>query len=526
MLDTTLINSLQNKEIYDHPVTEFQMIETHASWVILTGDYVYKIKKPVDFDFLNYSTLAKRKHFCEEELRLNQALAPQVYLSVVPIYGSAEAPSFTANGTPIEYAVKMREFSQACLFDRLLAADALTNAHIIDMATQLAQFHLQTTAAKPDAYYGTAKQMAEPVQQNFDQIRELLKETSDIEQLDKLEAFVTKDLQRLAPVIDARHATGLVKECHGDIHLGNIALIDDKAVLFDCIEFNEEFRWTDTMADLGFLLMDLDDKQSFEYSQLTLSTYMSITGDYDGLNVLRFYQNYRAVVRAKIAIFALYSQDVDDTKHQAIMNKYREQIQLAMSYCQHERPQLILTYGTTGSGKSTVAKALQPAIPALHIRSDIERKRLHNLQPADDGSEPVNAGMYDLSITERVYAHLLQLAKLSLTAGYSVIIDGTFLKQAYRAPFLKLAHDLGRCCTLLHCHAPAEILRQRVANHSANSDNPSDSYLDVLEMQLNDIEPLSDNEQSLSISIDTSQTLNQQAVLKQIRENTCQTDLA
>src|SRR5690606_15383151 len=255
-----LIAALQNPALYPHPVNGFEVIETHISWVILTGTYAYKMKKPVDFGFLNFTDLAARKHFCEEELRLNQRLAADLYLQVLPITGSIEAPELGGDGEPIEYLLQMREFPQAQLMAQVQARGELSDAHIDALAEQIAQFHLATPQVPADHPLSSPEAIVAPMRQNFEQIRPLLSEAADLEQLDALLDWTETTISRLQPLLEQRCQQGFIRECHGDLHLGNATIIDDEVVLFDCIEFNDPFRLIDIASDAAFLAMDLEDR--------------------------------------------------------------------------------------------------------------------------------------------------------------------------------------------------------------------------------------------------------------------------
>ena len=259
-MSQSLIAALQNPALYPHPVDGFQVIETHISWVLLTGPYAYKVKKPVNFGFLDFTSLEARGHFCAEELRLNQRLTDDLYLEVLPVTGSAEAPQLGGEGPAIEYVLKMRQFPQNGLLSTLQANGELTTAHIDEMAEQIARFHLSAPKVPAGHEAGTPDSVMAPVRQNFEQIRPFLSDKADLLQLDALQAWAESSFERLKPLLAQRKAEGFIRECHGDIHLGNATVIDGKVVIFDCIEFNEPFRFTDVYADTGFLAMDLEDR--------------------------------------------------------------------------------------------------------------------------------------------------------------------------------------------------------------------------------------------------------------------------
>ena len=288
-MSQTLLKALQNPDLYDHPVSGFTLIETHISWVLLTGEFVYKVKKPVNFGFLDFSSLEQRKHFCAEEVRLNRRLAPDLYLGVVSVHGTETAPSLNSDGPAIEYMVKTRQFEQTDLLGNLQRAGALTAEHIDSLAAKLAQFHLHIDHAPADSPWGEPDNVHAPVADNFNSIRPLLSDADDQAQLDQLEQWAHTTFQRLIPQLAQRKADGFVRECHGDTYLDNVTLIKGEVTLFDGIEFNDAFRWTDVMADVAFMVMDLEDRGLIELAQRFLNAYMEHTGDYAGLALLDYY---------------------------------------------------------------------------------------------------------------------------------------------------------------------------------------------------------------------------------------------
>ena len=370
-MSQTLLNALQDPALYDHPVTGFTVMETHISWVLLTGDYVYKIKKPVDFGFIDYSTLEKRAHFCSEEVRLNRRLAPDLYLGVVAVRGSESAPSLNGDGPVIEYLVKTRQFRQQDLLGNMQRAGTLQPQHIDSLATRLAGFHGQIDRAPRESKWGSPEQIHAPVAQNFEQIRPLLSDAVDLQQLEQLQLWAHSTFERLIPQLAERKSSGFVRECHGDIYLDNVTLVDGQVTLFDCIEFNEAFRWIDVMSDVAFMAMDLEDRKLPGLSQRFVNAYLERTGDYAGLCVLNYYKAYRAMVRAKVALLGLSHPGVTDAQRQQAMGRYRGYAQLAESYAAIPQRFGLLTVGVSGSGKSTLSAKLVETFGAIRLRSDI-----------------------------------------------------------------------------------------------------------------------------------------------------------
>ena len=472
-MSQALIAALQNPALYPHPVDGFQVIETHISWVILTGPYAYKIKKPVDFGFLNFTELSAREHFCQEELRLNQRLTQDLYLEVLPIGGSVEAPQLGGSGPAIEYALKMRQFPQSQLLSDVQARGELSEAHIDALAKQIADFHLQTPAVPSDHELCSPAAIVAPMRQNFEQIRPLLSDKADLQQLDALEAWTEASFTRLEPLLAERAGNGSIRECHGDIHLGNATLIDGQVVLFDCIEFNEPFRLIDIASDAAFLAMDLEDRGLKAHARRFVNAWLEHSGDYAALELLNFYKAYRALVRAKVSLFRL-GQEQDATQRQEILAQYRRYANLAESYSAIPSSFLAITHGVSAVGKSHVALRLVEALGAIRLRSDIERKRLLGEQSADQQAQ-LHAGIYSPQASASVYQHLHQLAGAALHAGFPVVVDATYLKRQQRDSAAQVAEACGVPFLILDCQAPDSVISQWLAQRQAAGQDPSDA---------------------------------------------------
>ena len=502
-MSTSLIKHLQNSALYDHPVNGFTVIETHISWVILTGNFAYKIKKPVNMDFLDFSTLDKRRLNCHREVRANQSLSPEIYLAVLPITGSIENPSFAGEGETIEYAILMREFNQQNLFTALLEHKKLTPHLIDELAILLAKFHTKASQKVPNPHLGTPEQIYEPVEQNFSQIRELLKDRNHgaREQVDRLETWAHAEWKKSYAIFAERKANGFIRECHGDIHLGNITLVRNEPVIFDCIEFNDALRWTDPMADIGFLTIDLLDNNCKAFAHQLLSYYLEHCGDYRGLAVLKFYQVYRAVVRAKVNLFR-YAQEQDAAVKENYFSRYTHYMNLAEDLTRLEPQQLFITYGLAGSGKSTVSQTLVRERGAIRLRSDVIRKRMHDLNHLDNSDSGVNQKIYSHDATDKTYEALAKFSEIIIAAGFSVVIDAAFLLRSQREKFLALAKIENIPAIILACAAPIKTLQTRIELRQAMNRDPSEATLDVLDMQVKKQEYLSKEELARAIVVD------------------------
>lgn len=511
-----LIAALQNPALYPHPVEGFQVIETHISWVLLTGPFAYKIKKPMNFGFLDFTDLDKRRYFCGEELRLNQRLTEGLYLDVLPITGTESAPQLGGDGPTIEYALKMRQFPQSQLLSAVQARGELTPAHIDALALQIADFHGSTPAVAENHPLCSPPAIVAPMRQNFEQIRPLLTDAADLRQLDALEAWVEASIARLTPLLAKRAEMGAIRECHGDIHLGNTALLDGEVVLFDCIEFNEEFRLIDIALDAAFLAMDLEDRGLKALSRRFVSAWLEHSGDYDALELLNLYKSHRALVRAKVALFSLAHQS-DAVQKAATLRQYRNYANLAESYSAIPSPFLAITSGVSAVGKSHVALRLVEALGAIRLRSDVERKRLFGEQAqADKGV--LRAGIYSPEATSATYQRLHQLADSALHAGFPVVLDAAYLKRDQRAAAWQIAEHNGAPFLILDCQAPQEVIATWLQQRQAEGRDPSDATLEVIQAQQASREALSSEEQAHSRRVDTHQAASLDSLVESVRQ--------
>ncbi|MDP2323825.1 MAG: AAA family ATPase [Gammaproteobacteria bacterium] len=496
-----LIASLLKPDAYDHPVGTVELIETHISWVILTGNYAYKIKKPVDLGFVDFSTLAKRRHFCAEEVRLNRRLAPEFYLGVVPLTGSPDAPRVGGDGGAIEYAVKMRQFSPSAQLDRMLGRGELEGHHLDAFARLIADFHQRIPIAGVSLKHGEPEQVIAPAMENFPDLRQCLPDPVSAKCIAELERWTITTFARLRENFQRRKRDGFVCECHGDLHLRNLAWVNDGPLAFDCLEFNPDLRWIDVMNEAAFLVMDLEARHQSQLAARFLNLYLERTGDYAGLAVLPFYRVYRALVRAKVDGIRAQQPGTDEREKDLAEREARRYLALARHYTQPGRPRLILTRGVSASGKTTLSGTLVESLGAIRLRSDVERKRLSGLPAEADARAGVGQGIYDAAGSRRTYARLLDMASQVLDAGFPVVVDAAFLEASQRAPFRALAAARGIACTIVEAVAPPALLRERIANRARGA---SDAELAVLEHQLDTWQPLTLDEGAQAVRVDTA----------------------
>jgi len=481
-----------------------QLIETHISSVLITGDYVYKLKKPLDLGFLDFSTLSKRKFYCEEEIRLNKRLSPQIYLDVMAVTGTLSSPELNGDGDVLEYLVRMRPFSQQCQLDRMLERGALSKEQVTAFAGYIATFHQSAARVEDSSDFGSARAVFDPVRQNFIQIKQRLSDEEALPRLEAVSQWSHDAFERLKPVFNHRRHQGYVRECHGDLHLRNLAWFEGKPMAFDCIEFNPNLYCIDVINDIAFLIMDLWQQQRQDLAMVFLNRYLEVSGDFPGLSVLRFYLVYRAMVRAKIDIIQATQEGVKDEKATLLKASFNRYLQLALDLMSAEKPGLFIMFGPSGSGKSTLAQQLSRLVNAVIIRSDVERKRLFSASIEDKQVNDYGAGIYSAQATAQTYARLVELSGQVLESGFAVIVDATFQDYQQRRLFQAVTENKACDFVILDLQVSEQELIRRVRNRK---EDVSDADISVLKQQLADWQPLTAAETSSAITVKYDQPL-------------------
>ena len=508
----TLAKALASPVSWPAAAHDLRLIQTHISSVVLVDREAYKLKKPLDLGFLDYSTLEKRLHNCQEELRLNRRLAPDVYLEVVPVTGTPERPVIGGPGEPIEWAVHMRRFDP---IDVLAECPQRLTPELIDtLAARIAGFH-QEAAIAPEGF-GSLDAVAEPMYDNIRMIRAY--RSAERAALDRLSVWIEQRLGACAALIEQRRADGRVRECHGDLHLNNIVLIDDAPVIFDGIEFNPALRYIDVYADLAFLTMDLMRLGRDELARRLLDRYLQLTGDFGGLPLLRLYEVYRAMVRAKVAAIHASERNLSAAEREHIVAGLRRYLRVAAALVKPCRCGLIITHGVSGSGKSTVIDQLFTDVPAVRVRSDVERKRLAGMAADAHSASGLGTDLYSPAMTERTYARLAELAEGIIAAGFPAVVDATFLDAARRADFAALAERLQVPFVIIDCEAPQAVLEQRIRARQAAGADVSEADLAVLRAQLAQHEPLSAQEQMQAVTVTPDHPLDMDALCGRLQD--------
>jgi aminoglycoside phosphotransferase family enzyme/thymidylate kinase len=483
-----LIERLGRPDAYPFPVSEVELRQTHISLVFLAGDRVYKLKKPVDLGFLDYTTLERRRHFVDEEVRLNRRLAPRVYLGVVPITRGPDGTlRIRGEGATVEWAVEMMRLPAPRMFDRMLERGEIDNEALGRLADLLARFHGDAATGAGVDEHGTPAAVAFNVRENFEQTRPFVGPLGGGAPAGlrtftpALHALLERDaegfLAQEHTLLERRVAAGRIRDGHGDLHAGHICFAPAGIAIYDCVEFSPRIRCTDVACDLAFLAMDLDLRGYRGFARFLVRRYAELTEDAELEKLLRFYKGYRAIVRAKVLSMTGIGESVPlEQREQARLAAMRY-VQLAASYCLP--PALLLTCGLPGAGKSTAARQLALPFEAAVVRSDVTRKRLAGLAPGQRSAAEFGGGIYAPDSTARTYASLLERAEQELRAGRTAIVDAAFATRELRAPFAELAGRLGVPLLVVEVTAPEGVVRARLEARGADPREASDADLSV-----------------------------------------------
>jgi len=479
-----ILAGLLQPAAYPHACGAIRLVETHISWILLTGDYAYKIKKPVRLPFVDFSTLERRRFFCVEELRCNRAFAPGLYLDLVAVVrDGAGRISMGGSGELVDWAVQMRQFPAEVELERRLESGQLTMAHLADFGARLAGLHEQLPRHAGHADEVDARILA-PVEENFTTLLSVVDEPELRAQVRRIRVATRRLGATLAGCFAARLGDGHLRECHGDLHLGNLVWLEAAVTPFDCLEFDANLRWIDTMSDVAFLFMDCSVRGRADLAYAFLDGYLDASGDYPGAELLGFYAAYRALVRAKVAALQSHAPQL------------RRQLDWSQAWLERPPGAVILMSGLSGSGKSYLAERLAPALPAVRLRSDVARRQA----AGSDGGAASRSERYSAAGIDAVYHSLFDLAERLLMQGQSVILDATFLEARHRQEMCARAVRHGARPLIVHCHAPQAVLVERVRKRQATGRDPSEADLAVLAQQAERWEDFSPAEPVLEVN--------------------------
>lgn len=505
-MEQRFIRSLLIPSAYPEQTGAVELVQTHVSYIFLTDHFAYKVKKPVDLGFLNFSTLDRRRFYCNEEVRLNSRLCPDIYLGVVEVRDTGGRASFADTGRTIDYAVKMKRLPADRMLDQLLAAGKISEHEIRAIARVIGEFHLRAEGGSEINGYGSIEAIRANWEENFRQTRRFAGATLSLRDLRLMEKWVNRFIGDNAGAFGRRVAGGFIRDCDGDLHMGNICLDTDGGIcIFDCIEFNTRFRYGDTAADIAFLLMDFDVNRRPDLCGPFLNEYIRITGDSGLTDILDFYKTYRAYIRGKVESMRLLDPQILQGEKAAARERAQHYFRLARGYIARQAlpPSLILTCGLTGTGKSFLVRELAFDLGLETVSSDVVRKELTGLVPTERRADRYAEGIYSDAATARTYDELYRRAETALAAGRSIIVDATFRRRADRETFRQLAGHHGACFHLFHAICPEETIRQRLEAREKRSDEVSDGRWDIYLRQKGEFEVPPDDEAG-TIRVDTS----------------------
>lgn len=499
------LTALLRPEAYPHAVAAVQLIETHISWVFLTGELAYKIKRPVLYPFIDLRSRERRAFFCAEELRLNRRFAPELYLGVSAVTLENGAARISGSGEVVDHAVCMRQFRAADELGSLLERGAAAPEELAEFGGELARRHEQLPRVEAGEPWGRAESIRAALLTN---LAECLRAAEVFGAEDAVRALAEPYRARLEadmPALGSRRAAGRIRECHGDLHVGNIVRYGGRLVAFDCMEFEPAFRWIDVAEEIAFLYMDLGARQCALQAQAFLGGYLFEGGDYQACRLLRLYGIHRALVRAKVAALRRAREE-----HSRYLAWARERLT-------QQRPALILMCGVAGSGKTWLARQLAPLLGAVHVRSDVERRRIAGLEARQRSGSGLGEGLYTEAMGVATYTRLRACAAGALAGDLPVIVDATFQRRDQRAKFAALAAEHAAALWVVHCHAPPAVLEARVAARAAAGSDASEADRAVLELQKARFEPIGAAENLRVIEADTTAREVLSRVLGQVR---------
>ena len=507
MQQKEIFEQLQNPELFGQNVSSVKILQTHISFVVLTGSFAYKIKKAIDFGFLDFSTLEKRKFFCEEEIKLNKRLCPKIYLSVVPITEHNGKIQLNGKGKIVEYALKMKEFPQENIMTNQLNKGNVTAKTIEEICDILVNFYKSNKGESEIESYGKAESVKKNIDENFEQTKSVINTTIPRATFDFIKDAANQFFEKNSSIFEKRIKEGHICDCHGDLHSGNIVILDNICI-FDCIEFNKRFRYCDVASDISFLAMDLDYLNYPELSSYLIQNYIQKSSDKSILQVLNFYKSYRAYVRGKVNGFKLSDPNIKDTEKKEIIDISKKYFELSYYYAQlfsldlnHPKPIIFLVCGMSGTGKSTLAQKLSIDYNATHLNTDIIRKEIEGINIFEKHLDEINTGLYSPEKIEKTYRKLIEKSEEFVKDKKNVILDATFSKKKFR----KLVYDTFKkydaALVVIECISRDDIVKKWL-DKRIKTKSVSDGRWEVYLHQKKTFEKLTDDENS--IVFDTS----------------------
>lgn len=513
----SLVDALLDPKAYPHNPPNIELVQTQMSFIFLTGDYVYKVKKPVDLGYLDYTTLEKRQFFCHQEVELNRRLCPEIYLAVVPIVKEKGRLHFEGKGKPIEYGVKMRQLPKERMLDVLLSANQVTSEMVTDIAQKLADFHPKAKTSPEISTYGEIEAIKRNTDENFNQTEKYIGISISSQKYHHIKNYTDNFIQESTPLFHKRIKEDRIRDCHGDLHAAHICFTNGICI-YDCIEFNDRFRYCDVASEIAFLAMDLDRYHRADLSRDFVSAYVRLSDDQGLLKLLNFYKCYRAYVRGKVESFKLDDPYIPETEKKAILTTAQGYFDLAYCYTR-QRPLLFITTGLVGTGKTTVAEALSQRLGLAIISSDVTRKKLAGIPLTEHRFEEIKGGIYSEDFTKRTYGEMFAEAEELLSKGQSVILDASFQRREDRLRAKGLADNLGADFLAMECVLGEETVKKRLEQRLKEG-TISDGRWEIFEWQKHKFDPVTEFSSKEHLVLDMTQLMDKiiQVILERVEQ--------
>jgi uncharacterized protein len=499
-----MVQALLKPAAYPVPMGEIKLAQTQMSFVFVGGQYVYKIKKPVNLGYLDYTTLEQRLFFCRKELELNRRLCPDTYLEVVSVNRCGDRYAVNGEGDIVEWAVMMRRLPTDRMMDRLLVGDGVTEEMTARLAVKLADFHCRAETGGEINSFGSLEAITRNTEENFNQTEKYVGRAISKKLYDRIAGYTRSFLASSVPLFQKRMEEGHIRDCHGDLHAAHVCFADGICV-FDCIEFNDRFRYGDNASEVAFLAMDIDRQGRADLAASFVNAYVSASGDAGLKELLPFYKCYRAYVRGKVACFKLDDPYVSEAERRKALEDATAYFELAYSYTL-PGPVLFITVGLVGCGKSTLAGALAGRLGLVVISSDVTRKRLADVPQAEHRFEEFDSGIYSSGFTRWTYDAMFERAGELLSKGVSVVLDASFIKSAERLRAKSLAGEKGARFFVLECRLGDDLTRQRLAERLAKG-SVSDGRWEIFLAQKKTFEPVAEISEANRVIIDSAEPL-------------------
>jgi uncharacterized protein len=512
------IQAMLNPEFYFEKPEKIELIQTQMSFIFIAGDFAYKLKKPVNLGYLDYTTLEKRRFYCERELELNQRLCPETYISVLAITQKNNTISFEKDGNIIDYVLKMRVLPRNQMLNVLLEKDLVSSEMMSRLAHKLSSFHQRAETGEVISTFGDITSITYNTEENFNQTEKSIGRTISERKYQRIREYTRRFLSENSPLFTSRVQAGKIRDCHGDLHAAHICFVNDICI-YDCIEFNDRFRYGDIASEISFLAMDIDHYGRADISSDFVNYYVNYSGDTDLNRLLSFYKCYRAYVRGKVESFKLDDPVIIPEDKKIALRVAYGYFNLSSFYTR-SRPTLIITVGVTGTGKTTLAKELAKHTGASVISSDIIRKQLAGIPVNQHVYDSFDEGIYSTDFTRKTYDTMLSWGRHSLETGKPVILDATFISHSDREKAREMAEEIGADFYILECCTNEEIIRERLIKRQRES-SISDGRLEILGPQIKQFEPVKEMSEKARIIIDISNSLemNIKHILDNMGEN-------